>query len=117
MQLTIFTLQGFQYAWLGVVRSSASPPRVFQWVGLFTAGFLRISGPASLGGTGDILRSCADDISEVDGLALTEGAVEGNGTVVHLPGMPGMYEWEYMPQDMSCVGEPLEISVLTLQSK
>ncbi|KAF7981468.1 hypothetical protein HWV62_33503 [Athelia sp. TMB] len=112
---SLLLLDGFQYTWLGVVRSSPSPPRVFQWSGQFTAAFLRTSGPASLGGTGDIIRSFSADNPDTDELVQVQDDLGGVDVVVHVPGMPGMYKWEYMPQVVGV--ELFDTSVDFLQSK
>ena len=60
----------------------------------FSGGYLRISGPESMGGKGDCLRALTDaDLSDPESIKQ-----EINGDVVRVTGMPPMYDWEFYPQ-------------------
>lgn len=61
----------------------------------FSAGFVRICGPADMGGRGDFLRS----------LESYAGLAEPQGEIVQIPGLPLMYDWESLPQDISAKAE------------
>ncbi|KAF8542582.1 hypothetical protein BDD12DRAFT_876041 [Trichophaea hybrida] len=81
---------GFQLSWLTAMRSTVSPPPILQWMMGFTGGFVRITGPASMGGRGDNLRSPPD--------CAGGGNEPIEGAVIEVPGMPPMYDWEFFPQ-------------------
>lgn len=67
-----------------------------------------------MGGLIDRLRALPDSATELDGLAIVH---EAKGEVVCVPGMPDMYDWEFVPQDVECMGGTFPISTEAFQSK
>jgi hypothetical protein len=62
----------------------------------FSGGFLRITGPADMGGRGDFLRQVTPKSIET----LENVPLESKGEFIRIPGMPTMYDWEYVPQQL-----------------
>ena len=95
--------------------------KIFSWSPGLTYIILRLFGPESLGGKGDVRakaeeearltgQSCGEVVMKVelrhcDGSApvlnLPQTAFVPRDEVVRLPGMPPMYDYEYYPQDVS----------------
>lgn len=75
---------------------STAPP-ILQWMMGFSAGFVRMCGPADMGGRGDLLRSLE--------LRHSLTATKPRGQLVQIPGLPPMYDWEFFPQDVGIKSE------------
>ncbi|MCJ1248747.1 hypothetical protein MMC30_005966 [Trapelia coarctata] len=88
---SLVVLDGFQLSWLLVIKSMDSPPPVLQWMMGFSGGFLRICGPAVMGGRGETLRTSVH----------TEPSDLKEGKIIRVVGMPPMYDWEFSPQDLN----------------
>ncbi|KAB8211530.1 hypothetical protein BDV34DRAFT_219486 [Aspergillus parasiticus] len=96
---SLVILDGFQLSWMRIIRAQGDgkAPPILQWMMGFSAGFVRMCGPADLGGRGDALRS----LELRDCLEATKPC----GRLVHIPGLPPMYDWEFFPWDQGAKSE------------
>ena len=63
----------------------------------FSGGYLSIVGPKEMGGRGDYFRA----FDEENLSSSRELDYDIKGSVICIPGMPPMYDWEFFPQDLS----------------
>jgi hypothetical protein len=86
------------------VSENACP--AYGWVSSSLATFLRFSGPEALGGFGDLAAkidaAAAAETAQGKTLAQIADGVwkQTSGSVVKLPGIPDMYDYEFFPQEV-----------------
>ncbi|TFY68832.1 hypothetical protein EVJ58_g776 [Rhodofomes roseus] len=77
------------------------PIKVFAWIAAAASIMFRMSAPERLGGIGDLLAKSAEEatLKQVE-IAEAAGdiAYGTSGTVVNIPGLPPMYDYEIEPQ-------------------
>ncbi|KAJ7097455.1 hypothetical protein C8R44DRAFT_370256 [Mycena epipterygia] len=101
---TVVVLDMFAIEQLHATRAiSGTSVPIFTLISCNAGAFLRWCGPASMGGLGDL-------VEQIDAEVLRTGETpdeiaekiinETNGSVVNMPGMPAMYDYEAFPQKL-----------------
>jgi hypothetical protein len=95
--------QAFLTAPVPTVKEVAGCP-VFAWMPSPMSACLYLFGPESLGGYGDLAAKIAAVAQEHD-ISKTEAAhrvyLREQGAIIHVPGTPDMYDYEYHPAVVS----------------
>ncbi|KAH9927773.1 uncharacterized protein B0H18DRAFT_1118302 [Fomitopsis serialis] len=82
-------------------RTSKKPVKVFLWFACSATSLFCIGGPERLGGRGN-LRARSEEVAKLTGVSVEEAAgqisLTGKGSLIRLPGLPPMYDYEIQPQ-------------------
>uniref|UniRef100_A0A8H7XX59 Glycosyltransferase family 1 protein n=1 Tax=Psilocybe cubensis TaxID=181762 RepID=A0A8H7XX59_PSICU len=94
------------YAHLQATRSiTGHAVPIVSWVTGHASSAIRLFGPADRGGHGDLGARSAEWALQT-GASLEDIGDSTKGTVVRIPGVPPMYDWEFFPQDVCAAKLP-----------
>ncbi|KZT72409.1 glycosyltransferase family 1 protein [Daedalea quercina L-15889] len=84
-----------------VRRTSKKPVKVFFWFAGSATSLFSVSGPERHGGKGD-LRARSQELAKLTSVSIDEAAgqisLNGKGTLIRMPGLPPMYDYEIQTQ-------------------
>ncbi|KAH9833566.1 uncharacterized protein C8Q71DRAFT_860354 [Rhodofomes roseus] len=84
-----------------VRRTSKKPVKVLFWFACSATSLFCVGGPERQGGKGN-LRARSEEIAKLTGVSVEEAAgqitLTGKGSLIRMPGLPPMYDYEVQPQ-------------------
>ncbi|KAF8869585.1 hypothetical protein CPB84DRAFT_1754948 [Gymnopilus junonius] len=79
---------------------------IFAWMTGHASSIIRIFGPENMGGIGNLAAKIAKEAARTGAIPEEIGEKTYDGTVVRVPGLPAMYDYEFFPQKL-----PFEIPI------